>query len=756
MSQSAAPPAIQAEMFDGTTLQSKGVPAGGLERRFDVSLIAGLALKEKQIQQNVRPVIAVHKWFARRPGTLFRGILLSEFCEAPLRNSFFSSNELSERRIADPFMGGGTPVVEANRLGIDIEGWDVNPMAYWIVRQSLASLDLGRYKKRALEITGLLEQRLGGLYRTTCPTCLQEAQAKYFIWVKQANCTACGHLETLYPGSLVAAAGRHPKNVLLCQSCEGLYEASDLDRPCPHCERPPKHQGRLSGGRWKCSSCSNSNKFPEPTTGPPPHRLVAIEAFCRGCSGLQIGRTFKKPDERDIHLALEASEQLLSVDNRYIPQEAIPAGDETDRLLRWGYSYYRELFNPRQLLGLSVLASIVAQEEDEVLREAFATNLSDLVRYQNLLCRYDTKALKSLDVFSIHGFPVGVVQCESNLLGIRKPTGYGLVGSGGFLNISEKYLRAKEFCEKPFETSYWGSAKQIKPTLGERIGHTSVSGKVREVALCCASATEAQISPETLDAVVTDPPYFANVQYAELMDFCYVWLRRLVADEAFKPVSTRNPQELTGNITLGRDLAHFTEGLSDTFRRFAEGLKIGAPFVFTYHHNKREAYDPITVALLDAKLVVTRAYPCPAEMGGSIHIQGTASSILDTVFVCRRTGRLRGADLVSDASGLQDVVRRDLLQLANAGLRPTRGDAKCLTYGHLSRLAAWNLRGDWKSDIPASDKLATVSAFARSFGDWGTAVSKLADELELPHLQAGLVMEDLPRPEATEIDDISF
>ena len=42
-----------------------------IERDFDISMIAGLALKEKQIQQNYRPIIGVHKWFARRPGTLF-------------------------------------------------------------------------------------------------------------------------------------------------------------------------------------------------------------------------------------------------------------------------------------------------------------------------------------------------------------------------------------------------------------------------------------------------------------------------------------------------------------------------------------------------------------------------------------------------------------------------------------------------------------------------------------------------------------
>ncbi|MDI3281262.1 MAG: DNA methylase, partial [Bacillota bacterium] len=88
-----------------------------IEQHFDIAFIAGLALREKQIQQNYRPVIAVHKWFARRPGTLFRWLILSEFGGKPVRETFFCSNNLKGIHIANPFMGGGTPLIEANRLG---------------------------------------------------------------------------------------------------------------------------------------------------------------------------------------------------------------------------------------------------------------------------------------------------------------------------------------------------------------------------------------------------------------------------------------------------------------------------------------------------------------------------------------------------------------------------------------------------------------------------------------------------------------
>src|SRR5258708_9906091 len=102
-----------------------------IERHFDIPFVAGLALREKQIQQNYRPIIAVHKWFARRPGTLFRGLLLSEFVETGLRDSFYRPHRLQGIKIADPFMGGGTPLLEANRMRCDVVGYDINPMAYW-------------------------------------------------------------------------------------------------------------------------------------------------------------------------------------------------------------------------------------------------------------------------------------------------------------------------------------------------------------------------------------------------------------------------------------------------------------------------------------------------------------------------------------------------------------------------------------------------------------------------------------------------
>ena len=162
-------------------------------------------------------------------------------------------------------------------------------------------------------------------------------------------------------------------------------------------------------------------------------------------------------------------------------------------------------------------------------------------------------------------------------------------------------MKAKTYCDHPFETRHEGSRKILTPIADEWIGdrrNGDSTTEPRGVHLLCGSATNADLPGDSLDGVFTDPPYFGNVQYAELMDFCYVWVRKLVhpEDPIFQLRSTRNPDELTGNITMDRGLEHFTLGLSAVFQNMAKALKPGRPMAFTYHHNKldpaQESGDP--------------------------------------------------------------------------------------------------------------------------------------------------------------------
>jgi adenine-specific DNA methylase len=686
-----------------------------LERDFIVSFAAELALKEKQIQQNYRPIIGIHKWFARRPGTVFRNLLLAEYDRSrPAEESYFRAHRFSGV-IADPFAGGGTPTYEANRLGFSVVAADVNPMAYWIVRQGLEPLDLVEFRSGAETIIARIEREIAGAYRTSCVSCGEEAPVKYFLWVKVQPCSVCGADNDLFPGYLLAEDERHPLNVLACSACGELNEYKKVPNAiapglCRACGASVRVEGNARRNKARCHACKSQFQYPPlAPAGPPRHRMWAIEYQCPECKPSHEGRFFKRPDGQDLARFRAAATRLdAEREHLLLPADPVPDGDETKRLHRWGYKQFVEMFNERQLLGLGLLLRHIREVTSPPVRHALLTVFSDFLRYQNMLCRYDTYALKCQDVFSIHGFPVGLVQCENSLLGIPK------VGSGSFRHFVEKYVRAKEYCLRPFETIQQGSRKIIKYVDGERIEAPLVDHfprrDAREALIVAGPATSVELPADSLDGVFTDPPYYDAVQYAELMDFCYAWLRIGLADDvpAFRRPTSRHTDELTGNDTMGRDLAHFAAGLSQVFQHYAQALKPGAPFVFTYHHNDPVAYAPVVLAILDAGLDCTAALPVPAEMGASLHIAGTNSSVLDSVFVCRRS------PVEVTAESVQEAVSRDVRLLREGGARVTLGDIRCLTSGHIAKVTVNELRADWSASAPLQDRLTRVRTTLKS------------------------------------------
>ena len=685
--------------------------AARLEARFEPAFAAALSLREKQIQQHYRPVIGIHKWFARRPGTLFRALLLSEFVPGPLQETFWQGHAL-QGTIADPFMGGGTTLYEASRLGFSVVGNDINPMSRWLIARAFDGVDRAALSAAAAQAAQAVEAQHGALTQTTCGGCGGAAPVKYFLWVKTGRCPACRRDVDAFPGHLLAEAVRHPAHVVLCRACGTLNEYATPPRsaapaPCRACAAPVSVEGNARRGQVTCTGCAHTFALATPEAGPPRHRLWAIEYQCARCYPHVKGRQFKTPDAQDLAAYRSAEDALAGAGlEALIPDDLIPAGDETGRLLRWGYRRYSEMFNARQRLLLATLARTLAQHPERSVRNALLTVLSDILRYNNMLCRYDTYALKCQDIFSVHGFPVGLVQCENNVLGIPG------VGSGGFRHFVEKYLRAVAYCARPFETRHTGRKKVLVYPAGERIGADPACGKT--ATLTCGPSQAVALAPGSLDGIFTDPPYFSNVQYAELIDFCYVWLRRIVGDEAdgFALPSTRSDQEATGNTTAGRGLEAFTAALSAVLRRFCGALRPGAPLVFTYHHNDPVAYAPLVVGVLDAGMDCTAVLPAAAEMSASLHIAKTGSSVLDSVFVCRA----RPAERLPAVS-LAAALRHDALAMKDAGVRISAGDLRCLLAGHIARVAMNALADGWDAEVPLSVRLHRAEvAVGRSAG----------------------------------------
>ena len=683
-------------------------PSPSMETSFDETLVAGLAAAEKQVQQSYRPVIGVHKWFARRPGTLFRGLALAELVEAPLAEHYFESHDL-DGVVLDPFMGGGTSLFEANRLGLSVVGYDTNPMSRWLLERELEELDVEAFELEGEAIAAEVEEELRDLYTTRCEECGEEAPVKFFMWVKTHVCD-CGEETLLFPGPLVAGRkmGRHTHDVLVCGSCRSVTQLLP-DEPaedCPNCGAPYADT-RVPAK----SACSCGRPFTVGRPGseqPPKHTLFALEYHCESCKARQgrRGRFFKGADAEDHARFAEAQARLAGMDSPFWPIDDIPPGDETNRLLRWGYRGFRDLHNERQLLGLAMLAERISRAPADV-RPALATVFSDFIRYQNMVCRYDTAALKVLDVFSVHGFPVHRVQCEAALIGIPR------VGSGGYRHFLAKYAAAKRYCREPFETVRLRGRKQRVPVPGERIAAVPVDDhaelhRKRAALLRCASIGAQPLPENSVDLVLTDPPYFANVQYSELMDFCYAWLRRLMPDVPFfdRPTS-KSQDEVTGNVTAGRGIDAFAERLSDVYRAATHALRPGSPFVFTYHHNDLSSYAALVAAVLDAGLVPSTTLVCPSEMRASIHINRADSSRVDTVFVLRKPPiGIRD----ERTTPLNERLIEHVQNLVDAGLTVSDGDRRCIRHGLLAESAVRVLAPAWNPAAPIEERMEVARA----------------------------------------------
>jgi len=136
-------------------------------------------------------------------------------------------------------------------------------------------------------------------------------------------------------------------------------------------------------------------------------------------------------------------------------------------------------------------------------------------------------------------------------------------------------------------------------------------------------------------------------------------------------------------------------------------------------------------------------------MGASIHINGTGSSIVDTVFVCRDRGTTPRSWLFEDEEGLAEVLSKDLAELRNAGMKPSRGDIRCTAFGHITRMAIWKLRPSWDAARPTEKKLETLKKMMDSLATVDGVIKRLENVKVPAPRMTGLFAEQ----EETEMAD---
>lgn len=227
-----------------------------IERSFPIVQLNPLSQRERNA---FKPIYKMHKWFARRSPSIFRAILLAsalpyqdengervdlmkEFYEGHADDPRLKREDGTPLRVLDPFMGGGTTVVEALRLGFDVTGLDYNPIAWFIVKGETTPVDLDELQAAYEQVASEVKEEILDLYRTPCPVTGEPADIIYAFWVKQGICVdpECKHVTDLFKSYEIARKRGDATLRYVDVKCPGCGKAFDweLDRASITCGRP--------------------------------------------------------------------------------------------------------------------------------------------------------------------------------------------------------------------------------------------------------------------------------------------------------------------------------------------------------------------------------------------------------------------------------------------------------------------------------------------------------------------------------------
>ena len=136
-----------------------------------------------------RPLYHLHKWWARRLGSVFRAIVIGTLAKegTDVEDSFYGRTRFPGTIVFDPFMGSGTTLGEALKLGCRVIGRDINPVAYFVVKNALARHSRDRIIAEFKDIERDVSARIQHYYEARLPTG-EKVQSLYYFWVKTLKC----------------------------------------------------------------------------------------------------------------------------------------------------------------------------------------------------------------------------------------------------------------------------------------------------------------------------------------------------------------------------------------------------------------------------------------------------------------------------------------------------------------------------------------------------------------------------------------
>lgn len=656
---------------------------------FDFEFLSEIAQRESWRKELHRPLYHLHKWWANRLGSVFRGIILGAVLpkDACLKEHFYKRHRFTGKRILDPFMGSGTTIGEAYKLGFTPFGQDINPVACETVRVVLGKIDENRVGATFRALEGGVGRRIRSLYTTRDVNGVL-CDVLYYFWVKVIACPHCGERVDLFRTRVFARnanASRKPEVQVCCPGCGDVFQASRADErtTCSGCGIVfLVDAGAVSGTNATCGRCHHQfsvAKTVRTSANPPDHRLYA--KLILNPAGHKV---YLRASEDDLHAYEQCSRTLDDEIQRgsiRLPEMSLEDGYNTRQAMGYNYRQWRQFFNDRQLLALGWLQNAIAQISERPTRDLLLTLFSGLLEFNNLFASYKGEGTGAVrHMFSHHILKPERTPIEANVWGTPR-------NSGSFLNLYNSRLkRAMEYRDHPFEINA-ATGERVYGVNREFAGHLvsgfPSDGRVQDDAIyvACGSSDLISLPDKSVDLVVTDPPFFDNVHYSELADFFYAWQRLYPRGFVNGSSTTRHPSEVQD-----ADAHRFSDKLGVVLEESVRVLRDDGLLIFSYHHSRADGWSSLLSAIVRAGLSVVNCHPVKAEMSvAAPKAQAKEPIQLDDIIVCRKAAE-DSRHVCSPMTAVRSAQRRAAKKadrLHAMGLAISRNDCRVVFMGQL-------------------------------------------------------------------------
>lgn len=602
-------------------------PSHRIDARFPEQFVDRLSRQEVFNKHLFRPNTYLHKWWARRCGSTFRTIL-KQFSPSAERADYYAAGGLEGLTVLDPMMGGGTTLHEAIRLGANVVGADIDPIPVLQARSSLSRILLPSLSTAFDRFLGDLHADLHPYFQTHCPTCAGETDVRYCLYGRRKRC-ACGTVIQVEQYDLRQDG---ETTIRLDPSSGEILIDSQPSQHAPATGCLPK---LIKKGDKKCPVCDQAYQDLRDQPFYTRYALVAVVGMCA-----RHGLFYRTPSAHDLDLVAKADRMRSDLDFGPMKDFLVRDGPKSADLIRHNIPSYLDVFSSRQLLYLHA-ATKHLQRHMEIERLNLAMLVSTSLEFNSMLCGYKgwykNRPGAIRHTFALHAYSFQYTALENNPVNPIK-------SSGNLRQLfHDRIERGRKWAAAPIERKLGANGKQQRVSVR---GETDAGDEV---------STQAGLRPEggsfwvmqrdsrklpltdgSVDIVVTDPPYYNSVQYADLAYFFRVWLARLVPDAA---TWHYDHDHVAVAAATPRHADNFLSVLGGIFRECHRVLKKDAGrMVFTFHHWDHNAWADLTLALQGAGFMLMNVYVVFSEHPISVHIRDLKSIQHDCILVLAANG----------------------------------------------------------------------------------------------------------------------